>query len=172
MYGKTYLKGIGYYFFAEFLCLFLTVTLVILGNLFFKILSAVCCMGILICLIINYAIYCEKEDRKYGLNQSMKRPFFLGMAASSVYLVLYGLLILAKLQILPDSFYRIYKLLCAPFMTLCNFMQPGILASELGILPPIVFFLLSLIPMATVLVAYTLCVHNIIPENFMFQKKK
>ncbi|MBQ8687902.1 MAG: hypothetical protein IJ512_05065 [Ruminococcus sp.] len=172
MYGKTFLKGIGYYFFADILCLFLTVTLIMLGTLLFKIICVLCCMGVLICLMINYAINCEKEDRKYGLNQNAGRSLFPGLAASSVYILLYLLLLLAKLQLLPDSFYRIYKILNAPFMTLFNFLEPGVLASELSLISMIVFFLLSLIPMAAVIISYTLSAKDIIPEDFMFQKQK
>ncbi len=172
MCGKTFLKGIGYYFFAELLCLFLTATLIMMGNLLFKIISVICCLGILICLIINYTINCEKEDRKNGVNEGIGRPLFLGMAVSSVYTLLNLLLIAAKLQILPDSFYRIYKLLNAPFMTLCNFIESGILASELNIISLIVFFLLGLVPLATVMITYPLCARDLVPEDFIFQKKK
>lgn len=171
MQAKTYIKGVGYYFFAEILCLFLTVTLVMLGNLFFKIICAVCCMGVLICLSINFAINCEKDDRKYGINHGMKRPVLLGLSASSVYLVLYLLLILARFQVLPDTFYRIYKLLNASFMMICNFTESGVLASELGIAAMILFFVLSLVPMAVCIAAYIMCSRDMLPEDFMFQKK-
>ncbi|MBQ8514336.1 MAG: hypothetical protein IJ496_02960 [Ruminococcus sp.] len=171
MQAKTYIKGIGYYFFAEILCLFLTVTLVMLGNLFFKILCAICCMGVLICLIVNFAINCEKNDRKYGINRSMRRPLLLGLSASSAYLVFYFLLLLARLQILPDDFYRIYKLLNAPFMMICNFTESGVLASELGMAALILFFVLSLVPMAVCVITYIMCARDMIPEDFMFQKK-
>lgn len=172
MFGKTFFKSIGYYFFAEILCLFLTVTLIMLGNLFFKIICVLCCIGVLICLMINYAINCEKENRKCGRNQGIKPALIAGLAASSVYILLYILLLLAKLQILPDSFYRIYKIFNAPFMTLLNFLESGVLASELSLISIILFFILSLIPMLTVMISYTLSAKDMIPEDFMFQRQK
>ncbi len=171
MYGKIFAKGIGYYFFAELLCIFLVFSLGLIGNVFFRVLSGVCCLGILICLIINFTINCQKEI-KFNYDDNGAKPIIItGISASFVYLILYILLGAAKYGLIPDNFYRIYKLLNAPVMTVLNLISSDITASSISIAGFTVMLLLALIPMFTVAVTYIMCRKGVIPEDFIFQKK-
>ncbi len=171
MYGKIFAKGIGYYFFAELLCIFLVFSLGLIGNVFFRILSGVCCLGILICLIINFTINCQKEIKLHDSDIGAKPIIITGIAASFVYIILYLLLAAAKCGLLPDNFYRIYKLLNAPVMAVLNLISSDITASSINAAGFIAMFLIALIPMATATVTYIMCRKGVIPEDFIFQKK-
>lgn len=171
MYGKIFIKGIGYYFFAELLSLFLVFSLGIIGNIAFKALSVVCCAGIMICLVINFAINCQKEARLSGADTGYAMPAVTGISASFAYVVLYILLLLAKSGILPNTFYRIYKLLNASVYHILNFISSDITAGTLNAPDLVIMFLLTLVPLLTAIITYTLCRKGVIPEDFIFQKK-
>lgn len=171
MYGKIFVKGIGYYIFAELLSLFLVFSLGLIGNIFFRLLSLICCAGIMICLVINFAINCQKEARLSGADSGAAEPVIAGISASFVYFVLYLLLLAAKAGLLPDTFYRTYKLLNAPVMNLLNLISSDIAASSLGLPDLVVMLLISLVPMITAIMTYMMCRKGVIPEDFIFQKK-
>ena len=171
MYGKFFTKGIGYYFFAELLCIFLVFSLGLVGNFFFRLLSGICCAGIMVCLIINFSINCQKEIRLAGFDIGAKPVVITGIAASIAYLILYILLISAKGGFLPDNFYRIYKLLNAPLMSVLNLISSDITASSISIAGLIIMLFLALVPMAVGSTTYIMCRKGIIPEDFIFQKK-
>lgn len=171
MYGKIFAKGIGYYFFAELLCIFLVFSLGLIGNVFFRILSGVCCLGILICLIINFTINCQKEIKLSAADNGSKPVIISSLSASLVYFILYILLAAAKCGFLPDNFYRIYKLLNAPTMAVLNLISSDITASSISVPGFIAMFFISLIPALTVTVTYIMCRKGVIPEDFIFQKK-
>ncbi len=171
MYAKIFFKGIGYYIFSEILCLFLTFSLGLINNMLFRIISIFCCAGIMICLVINFAINCQRDARISGNDNSVITPIITGIAASAAYFILYILLLAAKFGVLPDDFYRIYKLLNAPVINILNFISSDVSISTSG-LPELIFmFLLTLIPMAVATITYQLCRKGIIPEDFIFQRK-
>lgn len=80
--GKNFLKGVGTYFFAEILCLFLALTLSAVGGAVTRVISAVCTAAVLICLCINFAVNRGKEDKKREIPNRIGRRFF----GASVYL--------------------------------------------------------------------------------------
>lgn len=65
---KNFAKGLGTYFFAEVLCLFLAVTLSAVGGGLFRLISCICTIAVLVCVCVNYALNRAKED------QHRKRP--------------------------------------------------------------------------------------------------
>ncbi len=171
MYGKFFIKGLGYYIFAELLCLFLVFSLGLMNNIVFRFLSLVCCLGIMICLVVNFTINCHKTTKESGTDEGALPVVFTGLAASLPYLILYALLLASKAGILPDAFYRFYKILNASSINLMNFISSDILSSDLGVLQLILLFLIALIPMAVGCITYHYCRKGIIPEDFIFSKK-
>lgn len=171
MYGKFFIKGLGYYIFAELLCLFLVFSLGLMNNIVFRLLSLVCCLGIMICLVVNFTINCHKATKEAGTDKGVLPIVFTGLAASLPYLTLYLLLLASKADILPDAFYRFYKILNAPSINLINFISSDILSSALSVLQLILLLLIALIPMTAGCITYYHCRKGIIPEDFIFAKK-
>ena len=60
---KNFAKGLGTYFFAEVLCLFLAVTLSAVGGGLFRLISCICTIAVLVCVCVNYALNRAKEDQ-------------------------------------------------------------------------------------------------------------
>ncbi len=171
MYGKFFIKGIGYYIFAELLCLFLVFSMGLMNNIFFRIVSLVCCLGIMVCLVINFAINCHKQVKEAGADEGILPAVITGTAASCPYLLLYALLLASKAGQLPDTFYRIYKILNAPSINLLNLISSDVLSGSLGAVQLVLLLLVALIPMVTGCAAYILCRKGIVPEDFLFVKK-
>ena len=48
---KNFAKGLGTYFFAEVLCLFLAVTLSAVGGGLFRLISCICTIAVLVCVL-------------------------------------------------------------------------------------------------------------------------
>ncbi len=169
MYGKIFLKGIGYYIFSELLCLFLVFSLGLIGNILFKALSIICCAAILICLTINFTINSHKEI-KTKIGDSSAAPIVItGIAAGSANIVLYALLLISKIQLLPDGFFRIYKLLNAPVIGIINLISKDVLSSSLNPLDMVLLFIVALIPVITAVITYIFCRKGIVPEEFLFK---
>ena len=117
---KNFAKGLGTYFFAEVLCLFLAVTLSAVGGGLFRLISCICTIAVLVCVCVNYALNRAKEDQHRKLPNTIGRQLFYSVAAALPFLVLGLTLCLAKAGVLPEHWYRWYKLLDAPFLQLCN----------------------------------------------------
>ena len=113
---KNFAKGLGTYFFAEVLCLFLAVTLSAVGGGLFRLISCICTIAVLVCVCVNYALNRAKEDQHRKLPNTIGRQLFYSVAAALPFLVLGLTLCLAKAGVLPEHWYRWYKLLDAPFL--------------------------------------------------------
>ena len=163
-------KAIGTYFFAEALCLFLALTLSAVGGGLLRIISCICTISVLICLYVNFAINRAKEDRHAKLEHTSVRCLILSSAAAIPYLISGTGLLLSRGGILPDSFYRWYKLLDAPFLQLCNLCSADIMASSLSWDETIFLTLCNLLPFAVVWLTYTLAQKGVLPEEWQYQK--
>lgn len=85
---KNFAKGLGTYFFAEVLCLFLAVTLSAVGGGLFRLISCICTIAVLVCVCVNYALNRAKEDQHRKLPNTIGRQLFYSVAAALPFLVL------------------------------------------------------------------------------------
>ena len=99
---KNFAKGLGTYFFAEVLCLFLAVTLSAVGGGLFRLISCICTIAVLVCVCVNYALNRAKEDQHRKLPNTIGRQLFYSVAAALPFLVLGLTLCLAKAGVLPE----------------------------------------------------------------------
>ncbi len=162
---KNFIKGIGTYFFAEVLCLFLALTLSAVGGAIARIISCVCTIGVLICLCVNFAINRARSDKRKGITTSWRRCFFHSIAASVIFLIWGICLLLAKCNVLDSGFYRWYKLLDAPFLQLCNLFCMDVTADSLTWGATAVLAGINVLPFAVTWIAYKLTRMGFIPEE-------
>lgn len=169
---KNFMKGIGNYFFAEALCLFLALTLSAIGGAIARIVSCICTIGVLVCLCINFAVNRGKSDKKANIPDGNSRRLLHSLAASVIFLLLGICLLLAKGGILPAQFYRWYKLLDAPFLQLCNLFCKDITAASLSWSSAVILAATNLLPFAVTWISYTLTRKGFVPEELQYQNKK
>ena len=169
---KNFAKGLGTYFFAEVLCLFLAVTLSAVGGGLFRLISCICTIAVLVCVCVNYALNRAKEDQHRKLPNTIGRQLFYSVAAARPFLVLGLTLCLAKAGVLPEHWYRWYKLLDAPFLQLCNLCSMDVTVSSLSWGKTIFLALWNLLPVAAVWVTYALARSGFLPEELQYKKRR
>lgn len=152
----NYLKGVGQYFLAEVLCLFLSVTFSALGGTVWRIVGCICNIGVLLCLCINYGYNRAEEDRRHYMDFTIGRCLFYSSSVSVIYIVLGVLLLLSRLEVLPTGFYRWYKLLDAPFLQLCNICSSEITADTLSYGQTALLCLVNLAPFLATAITYAI----------------
>ena len=81
-------------------------------------------------------------------------------------------LLLARAGVLPDTWYRWYKLLNAPFLQLCNLCSADVTASSLSWGKTVFLAVWNLLPPAVVWVTYALARSGFLPEELQYQRKK
>ena len=155
---KHYFRIIGYWFLAEVLTLFLDLTLSFSGSVFVRLLCSICTVGILAGLMAQGGYAAALADRK--IQPPAVRPVLLGLTGSAVPCVLWGMLWAARSGMLDDGFYRLYKLLCAPFLSVCNLISADVSAGSVPVWGMAVLGILSLIPCAAVCCAYWITRHR------------
>lgn len=84
---KNFFKGIGNYFFAEALCLFLALTLSAIGGTPMRLISCICTITICVCLCINFAMNRAHADRIAGRSDTFGRRFFLSGSVALPYVI-------------------------------------------------------------------------------------
>lgn len=88
------------------------------------------------------------------------------------YLLLGIALILARAGVLPDTFFRWYKLLDAAFWQLCNIMSIDVQVSLLRWPQVIILAVLNLIPPAAVWISYRLTLAGFDPAELQYRKRR
>ena len=165
-----FLKMTGLWLLAEVLTLFLDLTLSFSGNVVVRVLCAVCTLGIFLALMLQGGYSAGKADRKTHQELHPLRGVLLGVCGAAVPFLLTLLLTLSKAGAFPDSFYRLYKLLCAPFLSVCNLMSADVVTSALPGWAFGVLFLLSLLPVPAACIAYVMTMQGKAPEDLMVKK--
>ncbi len=170
---KDYLKILGFVLLAEILTLFLNLTLAFSASVVFRCITSICTLGILTGLMAQAGYAIAKSDRKL-LKENPNavrpsKPIMLGMAAIFPFQFCWILLALAKFGVLDSSFYRIYKLLCAPFLQICNLICDDVTAQALPLWGLIVLALLTIVPYAAVVIAYQMTMRGEHMENMIYQ---
>lgn len=166
---KSVLKIFGTLILAEILTLFINLTLSFSGHLLLRMLCSVCTCGILagLCGQAGYSI--AETHRKQHSNLKKIQVFGLGFLSSLPFLICWVVLFLAKQNIFQPEFYRSYKLLCAPFLNICNMFSTDISALTLPVSGLIVLLCLSFLPMAAFCIAYYATRHGKSIEQVMYR---
>ena len=154
---KDHLRILGCWLLAEVLTLFIDLTLSFSGSALVRIICSVCTVGILLGLMAQGGYSAALADRK--ANPTSLRPLLLGLTGSVMPCALWGMLAAARAGLLADGFYRFYKLLCAPFLSVCNLISADIAASSVPGWGMVLLAVLNLTPCAAVWIAY-LCTRN------------
>lgn len=149
---KTIGRMLGLWVLAEVLTLFLNLTLAFSGTVF-RIVSAVCTVGILLALTAQGGISAAKDDKK-AKRHSGANSVIAGIAAMLVPVLLTMLLALSRAGVVGDGFYRWYKLLCAPFLSVCNLLSDDVVTSSLPGFGIPVLSVLCLLPGISAALAY------------------
>lgn len=170
---KDYLKILGFVLFAEVLTLFINVTLAFSGAFVFRIVTSICTIGILIGLMAQAGHSIGNADRKL-LRQDpdavrSSKPHMLAMLAAFPYALCWLFLLLAKIGAVDGGFYRFYKLLCAPFLQICNLICDDVTAAALPVWGLVILAMLPIIPYAAVMIAYRMTVRGESVENVMYE---
>lgn len=170
---KDYCKILGFLLFAEILTLFINLTLAFSGSAVFRIITSICTLGILTGLMAQAGHSIGKSDRSL-LKQNPdavrpSKPLLLGMLAIFPFQLWWIFLALAKFGVIDGGFYRFYKLLCAPFLQVCNLICDDVTASSLPVWGLVVLAVVPVIPYAAVMIAYRMTLHGESVENVMYQ---
>lgn len=169
---KNFAKALGGDLFAEILCLFLAVTLSAVGGGLFRLISCICTIAVLICVCVNYALSRSREDQHKKRKNTIAVQLFYSGSVLLPFLLLGISLLLARAGVLPDTWYRWYKLLNAPFLQLCNLCSADVTASSLSWGKTVFLAVWNLLPPAVVWVTYVLARSGFLPEELQYQRKK
>ena len=169
---KNFAKALGSDLFAEILCLFLAVTLSAVGGGLFRLISCICTIAVLICVCLNYALSRSREDQHKKRKNTIAVQLFYSGSVLLPFLLLGISLLLARAGVLPDTWYRWYKLLNAPFLQLCNLCSADVTASSLSWGKTVFLAVWNLLPPAVVWVTYALARSGFLPEELQYQRKK
>ncbi len=170
---KDYCKILGFALMTEILTLFIDLTLAFSASVVFRIITSICTVGILTGLMAQAGHNIGKSDRKLlHRDPEAVRPskmLYLGMTAIVPYAACWVLLLLAKCGVLDGGFYRFYKLLCAPFLQVCNLICDDVTAASLPAWGLVVLALLTFVPYLAVVIAYRMTVRGESMEQVMYQ---
>lgn len=170
---KDYFKILGFVLLSEVLCLFIDLTLAFSPSVVMRIVTIVCTMGILVGLMAQAGHSIGTADRKL-LKQDENvvkpaKPLLLGMTAAMPFLILWIILLLAKLGSIDGGFYRVYKLLCAPFLQVCNLICDDVTAQSIPVWGMVVLALCSLVPYLAVVISYRMTLRGENVEELMYE---
>ncbi len=151
---KSVLKIFGLLILAEILTLFINLTLSFSGHLLLRLLCGICTCSILagLCGQAGYSI--AETHRKQHRKINTFRIFGLGFVSSLPFLICWILLFCARQNLISPEFYRSYKLLCAPFLNICNLFSADVSALSLPVSGLITLLILSFLPMAAFCIAF------------------
>ncbi|MBQ7012755.1 MAG: hypothetical protein IJN11_02420 [Oscillospiraceae bacterium] len=168
---KRYGTILLYLIAAEILTLFINVTLSVFGGTAFRVITSVCTVGILVVLMIQAGSRLGKEDKKRR-NAGEKTPHIAGagILASLPMGICWLLLLHEKCSVMTAGFYRFYKLLCAPFLQICNLLSADVTADTLPWMGVVLLGVLSLLPAAAVCISYVMVMRDVQIEEIMYKK--
>lgn len=165
---KSVLKIFGMLFLSEILTLFINLTLSFSGHLLLRTLCGLCTCGILAGLCGQAGFSIAETHRKQHRNLKSLQILALGFVSTIPFLFCWILLFSAKQNLIAPEFYRTYKLLCAPFLNICNLFSTDISALTLPVSGLTVLFLLSFLPMVSFCTVYSATRHGKTMTQFMY----
>ncbi len=170
---KDYCKILGFVVFAEILCLFINLSLAFSSALLFRIITAVCTVGILIGLMAQAGYSIARADKKLQKQNpdavKAAKPSILAMLAMFPFQLCWIFLLLAKFGSIDGEFYRFYKLLCAPFLQICNLISADVYAQSIPIWGMVILQLLCWVPFFSVCTAYRMTLRGKSVDDMMYQ---
>lgn len=165
---KKFFKMLGFVLLAETLTLFINLTLGFSSDTLLRIFCGVCTVGILVGLCAQGGYHIGEQDRRAKAKRSLRTPLLLGAAAILPGQICWVLLLLSRCGILADDFYRIYKILCAPLLPVCNLFSDGLTSSGLPAQGLVILELLTLLPGIGTAVAYVWTRDGKNPEDVLY----
>ncbi|MBE6855999.1 MAG: hypothetical protein E7500_01040 [Ruminococcus sp.] len=160
-----HLKAIGYIVASEILSLFIGLTLASSAMTFMKLICAVCTVGILICLMANFAMNTASEDLKKSRTENLKLsplvPLATGVTASLPSLASWIVLFVSH-KTSGFDFYKWHKLLNAYFLQIYNFINSDASSSALTSAQVWLMLPLVAVPFASYVTVYALTVKGVI----------
>ncbi|MBQ8928503.1 MAG: hypothetical protein IJ055_09575 [Oscillospiraceae bacterium] len=163
-------KILGLALLAEVLTLFIDLTLSFSGSAPVRVVCSICTVGILGGLMVQGGYSTGKADRKSGKTSPL-RSALLGIVGSAPYLVCWIVLLLAR-QSASGGFYRLYKLLCAPFLQVCNLLSADTDAGSLPGAGLLVLLLLSLVPLFCIFISHRMTVQGRSLEEAAYERRR
>ena len=120
-----YIKAILIVLAADFLSLFVSIPFAASAKTEMKILSLICAVGVLGCMLVSFAAKTARADRKLERTEGKANSLAeLGGMCAAITLpsALSWAVLYLSLDGGPD-FYRFYKLINAPFLQIYNFIE-------------------------------------------------
>jgi len=167
---KSVLKIFGFLIFAEILTIFIDVTLAFSGHILLRMICAVCTAGILAGLSAQAGFSIAEDTRKKHIKPKKSEISGLTLTCTAPYLICWTALLSAKCGIIQPEFYRIYKLLCAPFLSTANLFSDDVSALSLPWSGVICLFLMSLLPGTAFCISYLMTYHQKTVSQIMYKK--
>jgi len=147
------LRTFAYLAAADMLSLFVAFTLAVSGSLAARLVSAVCTVGILFCLMAALAAKTAREDMKrQGGKTASSRALLIQAAEASLPCIISWAVLLVSRTSFP-VYYRWHKLLNSYFLQIYNLISPSLTSAQLTAGQLAVMGLLTLVPGASFLLA-------------------
>lgn len=162
------LKALGYIAAADVLSLFVGLTLASSSSTFIRLISAVCTAGILICLMVNFAVNTARSDLKNerisGSETNHAVTAAAGVTASLPAVISWILLYISHSSGSFD-FYKWHKLINAYFLQVYNFINSDASAAALSDAQVMAMLILAAVPCLTFIIAYFLVYKGIVSSD-------
>lgn len=159
------LKAIGYIAAADVLSLFVGLALASSSSTFIRLISSVCTFGILVCLMVNFAVNTARSDlraeRISGSATNHALTAAAGITASLPAVISWIVLYISHSSGSFD-FYKWHKLINAYFLQIYNFINSDASAAALSDAQVLAMLGLAVIPCLTFMIAYFLVYRGII----------
>lgn len=143
-----FIRSLGTYLAADFLCLFVGFTLAISASIFFRIASIIFTSAIMFSLLGSFAYKSAVEDRRTERTNNTKTPvtdtFLMAAGASFISIASWCILLASVLS--DFEFYRWHKLLNSGFIQLFNFICRDASSSALSTAQVFIMLPLALMP--------------------------
>lgn len=163
-----YLKIFGITIAADILALFIGAALASSSSVLIRLISAVCCIGILICFLVSAGIKNARADLKKGRisgkGVKMTSAVLEGIVSSVPAIVSWIILYISHSTGNFD-FYRWHKIINAYFLQIYNFIEPNASTSSLSSGEILAMLPLVIIPFISYMTPYLLVCKKIIPES-------
>lgn len=163
-----YIKALGYVAAANVMSLFIGLTLAMSSSSLICFISIICTVGILICLMVNFAINTARSDLKNERIENKKpnsaAPFLIGATASLPALISWIVLYISHSTGAFD-YYKWHKLLNAYFLQIYNSINPDASTAALQSSQIMIMFGLVFIPFLSFITAYFLVKKGVIFNN-------
>lgn len=120
-----YIKAILILLAADFLSLFVSIPFAASSGLTLKILSLICALGVLACMLVSFAAKTARADRRLERTEGKENSAaeLVGMCVSVTLIPALSWIALYVSLGGGFDFYRLYKLINAPFLQIYNFIE-------------------------------------------------